>query len=73
MFLIDDNEPGVFDGCKNGGASTSSSIKTLAAKGWVKVINLEVRRDPDANETFLPTDPLTLNEEQDEAYQTISK
>ena len=56
-----------------GGASTSSSIKTLAAKGWVKVINLEVRRDPDANETFLPTDPLTLNEEQDEAYQTISK
>ena len=56
-----------------GGASTSSSIKTLAAKGWVTVINLEVRRDPDANETFLPTDPLTLNEEQDEAYQTISK
>ncbi len=56
-----------------GGASTSSSIKTLAAKGWVKVINLEVRRDPDANETFLPTVPLTLNEEQDEAYQTISK
>ena len=56
-----------------GGASTSSSIKTLTEKGWVKVINLEVRRDPDANETFLPTDPLTLNEEQDEAYQTISK
>ncbi|MDB4774548.1 primosomal protein N' [Akkermansiaceae bacterium] len=56
-----------------GGASTSSSIKTLTEKGWVKVINLEVRRDPDANETFLPSDPLTLNEEQDEAYQTISK
>ena len=56
-----------------GGASTSSSIKTLTEKGWVKVINLEVRRDPDADETFLPTDPLTLNEEQDEAYQTISK
>jgi primosomal protein N' (replication factor Y) len=56
-----------------GGASISSSIKTLAEKGWVKVINLEVRRDPDADETFLPTDPLTLNEEQDEAYQTISK
>ena len=55
------------------GASTSSSIKTLTEKGWVKVINLEVRRDPDANETFLPSDPLTLNEEQDEAYQTISK
>lgn len=56
-----------------GGASTSSSIKTLTEKGWVKVINLEVRRDPDANETFLPSDPLTLNKEQDEAYQTISK
>ena len=56
-----------------GGASISSSIKTLAEKGWVKVINLEVRRDPDANETFLPTDPLTLNDEQHEAFETISK
>ncbi|MDB4629016.1 primosomal protein N' [Akkermansiaceae bacterium] len=56
-----------------GGASISSSIKTLAEKGWVKVINLEVRRDPDANETFLPTDPLTLNDEQHEVFETISK
>ena len=56
-----------------GGASISSSIKTLAEKGWVKVINLEVRRDPDANETFLPTDPLTLNDKQHEVFETISK
>ena len=56
-----------------GGASISSSIKTLAEKGWVKVINLEVRRDPDANETFLPTVPLTLNDEQHEVFETISK
>lgn len=56
-----------------GGAATSASIKSVTEKGWVKIINLEIRRDPDANETFLPTDPLTLNEEQNEAYTTISK
>ncbi len=56
-----------------GGASASSSLKTLAERGWVKVINLEVRRDPDANETFVPTEPLTLNDEQTEVHETISK
>ncbi|MDG2399616.1 MAG: primosomal protein N' [Akkermansiaceae bacterium] len=56
-----------------GGGSTSSSIKTLTEKGWVKVINLEVRRDPDANETFVPTEPLTLNDEQEEVHKTISR
>lgn len=56
-----------------GGASASSSLKTLAEKDWVQIIDLEVRRDPDANETFVPTDPLTLNDEQAEAHKTITK
>jgi primosomal protein N' (replication factor Y) len=56
-----------------GGASASSSLKTLAEKDWVQIIDLEVRRDPDANETFVPTDPLTLNDEQAEVHKTITK
>jgi primosomal protein N' (replication factor Y) len=56
-----------------GGASASSSLKTLAEKDWVQIIDLEVRRDPDANETFVPTNPLTLNDEQAEVHKTITK
>ena len=56
-----------------GGASASSSLKTLAEKDWVQIIDLEVRRDPDANETFVPTGPLTLNDEQAEVHKTITK
>lgn len=56
-----------------GGPSASSSLKTLAEKGWIKIINLEVRRDPDANETFVPTEPLTLNDEQAEVHETVVK
>lgn len=56
-----------------GGTSASSSIKTLAEKGWIKVIDLEIRRDPDANETFVPTEPLTLNGEQKKVYEAISE
>ncbi|MCX8239532.1 MAG: primosomal protein N' [Akkermansiaceae bacterium] len=56
-----------------GGPSASASLKTLSEKGWIKLIDLEVRRDPDANETFVPTDPLTLNAEQAEIHQTVVK
>ena len=55
-----------------GGASASTSLKALAERGWVETINLEVRRDPDANETFVPTEPLTLNDEQAEVHRTIT-
>ncbi len=56
-----------------GGASASSSLKTLAEKDWVQIIDLEVRRDPDENETFVPTAPLTLNNEQAEVHEVITK
>jgi primosomal protein N' (replication factor Y) len=56
-----------------GGPSASASLKTLAEKGFVKIIDLEVRRDPDANETFVPSEPLTLNDEQAEVHEVVVK
>ena len=55
-----------------GGSSASASLKALAEKGHVELIDLEVRRDPDASETFIPTEPLTLNEEQSSCLDTIT-
>ncbi|MDA7881471.1 primosomal protein N' [Akkermansiaceae bacterium] len=56
-----------------GGTSTASSLKTMAEKGWIKVIDLEVRRDPDSGETFVPTQALTLNPEQEEVLNAVTK
>ncbi len=56
-----------------GGPSASASLKALAEKGWIKLTQLEVRRDPDAHETFAPTQPLTLNPEQAEIHQSLLK
>lgn len=55
-----------------GGGSASASLKSLAEKGFIKIVDLEVRRDPDAGETFVPTEPLELNDEQAEALDVIS-
>ncbi len=54
-----------------GGSSAAASLKALATKGWVKIIDLEIRRDPDANETFIPTEPLQLNPEQQVVHEKI--
>jgi primosomal protein N' (replication factor Y) len=56
-----------------GGPAAAAPLKALAEKGWVKIIDLEVRRDPDAGETFVPTEPLTLNHEQAEVHETVLK
>ncbi|YCM45923.1 primosomal protein N' [Verrucomicrobiaceae bacterium 227] len=56
-----------------GGPSASAALKSLAEKGWVKVIDLEVRRDPDADETFIPTTQLELNPGQTEVLQSVVK
>ena len=56
-----------------GGSSAASSLKSLTEKGWVKLIDLEVRRDPDSGETFVPTQPLTLSPEQDEVLRAVTK
>lgn len=54
-----------------GGPSAGAALKALAEKGWVKVIDLEVRRDPDADETFVPTTPLELNPGQTEVLKSV--
>ncbi len=56
-----------------GGSSITAALKTLAEKGWVKISDLEIRRDPDAGENFIPTSALELNQEQDLVLQTIQK
>jgi primosomal protein N' (replication factor Y) len=55
-----------------GGASASAALKALSEKGYLKLIELDVRRDPDAGETIIPTEPFTLNDEQAEALDAVS-
>ncbi len=47
------------------------SLKALTKTPWVVVEEEQVVRDPYGDEEFLPTAPLTLNVEQQEALQTI--
>lgn len=54
-----------------GGPAASASLKALSEKGWVTMTELQVRRDPDAQETFVPTQPLTLNSEQAKIHQSL--
>ena len=56
-----------------GGSSAASALKSLAEKGWIKITDLEVRRDPDADETFIATKPLELNPGQAEVLQSITE
>jgi len=55
-----------------GGASASAALKALSEKGYLKLIELNVRRDPDAGETIIPTEPFTLNHEQAKALDAVS-
>jgi len=57
------------------GASAAASVKSLASKGLVKLIDEEVRRDPEADglDEILPDSPLTLNDEQHHALEAILK
>ncbi len=54
-----------------GGSKITGALKTLTEKGWIEILDLEVRRDPDAGETFLPTEPLALNSEQNAALKAV--
>jgi primosomal protein N' (replication factor Y) len=55
-----------------GGASASAALKALSEKGYLKLIELDVRRDPDAGEIIIPTEPFTLNAEQAKALDAVS-
>lgn len=55
-----------------GGPSASSALKSLETKGLIKISAQDLRRDPDAGETFIPTQPLELNQGQAKALSVIS-
>ncbi|MHA0857305.1 primosomal protein N' [Paenibacillus sp. CMAA1364] len=50
---------------------TSSTVKTLADKGYVRMLDIEVSRDPYAGRQFKSTTPLIFTEEQQHAYDRI--
>ncbi len=56
-----------------GGASVHTSVKSLKAAGHVTVGTRKVRRDPDAGDEFLESQPHKLNEGQRAAYEIICK
>ncbi len=53
------------------GTGVSSPLKALVDKGYVRVADEVVKRDPDAGDSFLPSQALTLNEEQEVALKRI--
>ena len=55
------------------GDAAGPSVKALAARGLVEIIDLEVRRDPEADGTdeILPTSDLRLSDEQQTAVDAI--
>lgn len=53
--------------------NSAPAIKALLDKGWLKKIDLEVRRDPTSDENFIPTTNLVLNDEQAEVLQKITR
>jgi primosomal protein N' (replication factor Y) len=54
------------------GENSAPSLKSLAAKGFITLSTEDVRRDPEAAETIIPSHPLTLNDQQQEAFNEIS-
>jgi len=53
-------------------AGVSESVyRALEKNGWVSIAPEEVARDPHAGETFLPTSDLTLNPEQQAAFELV--
>ncbi len=55
------------------GSAAATSVKSLASKGLVKLVDSEVRRDPEADgqAEILADTPLELNAEQQEALDAI--
>ena len=56
-----------------GGGSIAGSVKSLEKKGYISLKHQAVRRDPDADQEFLETTPLHLNNEQEVALTEILK
>lgn len=52
---------------------SASTVKSLAEKGIIELNEQEVMRDPYAGRHFIPTAPLPLTQEQQEAYTQIHR
>lgn len=55
-----------------GGGSASASVKALEKHGYVLTEDQAVRRDPDADQEFLESKPLQLNDEQQAALDVVT-
>ena len=51
--------------------SSVAAVKALVEKGWAEYVEIEIRRNPDEGETFLPTKPLELYDEQEEVLAAV--
>ena len=54
------------------GDGSAPSLKSLEKKGLITISTEEIRRNPEAAEEIIPSQPLTLNEQQQEAFVAIS-
>ncbi len=53
-------------------AGVSESVfRVLEKNGWIAIVAEDVARDPYAGETFVPTQDLSLNEEQRSAFEAV--
>ena len=54
-------------------ATTADTLRRMEDKGLVRIAPVTIDRDPYANETIIPTQPLSLNPEQSTALAAISQ
>ena len=54
------------------GDNSAPSLKSLASKGFIKITTEEVRRDPEAEETIIASEPLVLNDQQQETFDAVN-
>ncbi len=50
---------------------TASTVKALADKGYIAIMDMEVYRDPYQDRNFTPTTSFTLTDEQQQVYNSI--
>jgi primosomal protein N' (replication factor Y) len=53
------------------GDNSAPSLKSLESKGFITITTEEVRRDPEAEETIIASQPLVLNGQQQEAFDAV--
>lgn len=54
------------------GDNSAPSLKSLESKGFITISSEEIRRDPEAADEIIPSQPLILNDQQQEAFDKIS-